>query len=607
MKPLCLECINFKVILKRIDKMINQIFLKRSSLILAACMLVMVSCKDEFLEIAPTGSLSNAQLESKAGVEGVLIGAYSALNGVFGNRFEGPNHWITGTICGGEANKGTDPGDYSAINPVQRYETDPTSGDLNNFWRGRFEGVSRCNTALRLLAAATDVTDADRARIGGEARLLRGHYYFDLKKHFNSVPFFDETVEAVDVPLVPNSPDLWDKIEADFQFAFDNLPETMGQAGRVNKWAAAAYMGKAKLYQGKFSEAKTWFDNVIANGVTTNGLKYQLLESFPQIYNAENDNHAEAVMDVESANNSGSTQNANYFDDLNYPYNTGPDGPGNCCGFNQPSFSMANAYRTNADGLPLLDGSYNDDANKLVDDYNIEADAAFTPDQGNLDPRIDHSIGRRGIPYLDWIAHPGKAWIRNQPYAGPYSPKKYIYYKSQENSFTDGSSWTRGYATMNYTIIRFADVLLMAAEAEIEAGDLMKAMEYTNMVRARAANQDHWVKNEDGSNAANYVISEYPASQFADQASAREAVRFERHLELGGEGHRFFDLVRWDQHDANFSIADHLNAYLAHESKTLVTMFGGATFSAGKNEYYPIPQTQIDIQGADVLKQNPGY
>lgn len=171
-----------------------------------------------------------------------------------------------------------------------------------------------------------------------------------------------------------------------------------------------------------------------------------MLDDYAQIYNAENDNHAEAVMDVESANNTGSTANANYFDDLNYPYNTGPDGPGNCCGFFQPSFEMANSFRVTAEGLPLLDGSYNDPANELANDFNIESDEAFTEDAGPLDPpRIDHSIGRRGIQYLDWIEHPGKAWIRSQPYAGPYSPpKKYIYYKSQENSFTDGSSWTRG-------------------------------------------------------------------------------------------------------------------------------------------------------------------
>ena len=579
--------------------------LRKLPVLLAAVLMVGVSCSDEFLEVAPAGSLAGPLLENQAGIDGLLIGAYSALNGVFGNRFEGPNHWITGSICGGEANKGTDAGDYSAINPVQRYEIDPTSGDINNFWRGRFEGVVRCNAVLATLAAAGDqVTAAEAARIAGEARLLRGHFYFDLKKHFNSIPLFDETVLAADVPSVPNTPDVWGFIEADFQFAYDNTPAENG-AGRVNKWAAAAYMGKAKLFQGKFAEAKTWFDDVIANGVTSNGLKYALLDDYAEIYNAENDNHAEAVMDVESANNSGSTQNANYFDDLNYPYNTGPDGPGNCCGFFQPSIELGNSFRTDASGLPLLDGSYNDPANEVANNFkHVVVDgndeASFVEDTGNLDPRIDHSIGRMGIQYLDWIEHPGSAWIRSFPYAGPYSPKKYIYYKSQENSFTDGSSWTRGYALMNYTIIRYADVLLMAAEAEIEAGSLDKALEYVNMVRARAAKSEHWVKNATtGADEANYVISEY--TSFPDKAFATAAVRFERKLELSGEGHRFFDLVRWGV------AAEELNKYLAYESQYLVTKFGGASFTAGKNELYPIPQAQIDIQGTDVLTQNPGY
>jgi hypothetical protein len=576
----------------------NNIF-KRMSMIMAMVMLLVVSCKDSFLEVAPTGSLADAQLATKAGVEGLLIGAYAALNGVFGNRLEGPNHWVTGSICGGEANKGTDPGDYSSINPMQRYETDPTQGDLSAFWRGRYEGISRCNTVLRLLAQAKDVSPADAARIAGEARLLRGHFYFDLKKHYNSIPYFDEKTAASEIPKIANTPNVWDKIEADFQFAFTNLPETQGQAGRVNKWAAAAFMGKAKLYQKKYAEAKTWFDNVIANGKTTNGRKYQLLEDFTQIFNAEYDNHAEAVMDVESSMNTGNVANANYYDDLNYPYNTGLDGPGNCCGFFQPSFDMANTFRTK-DGLPLLDGSYNSDANAIKHDYGVESSAPFTTDAGPVDPRLDHSIGRRGIPYLDWIAHPGKAWIRAQPYAGPYSPKKYVYYKTQENKLTDGSSWTRGYATMNYTIIRFADVLLMAAEAEIEAGSLTKARELVNQVRARAANKAHWVKKPDGTPAANYVIVPYPESAFASKTAANDAVRMERKLELSGEGHRFFDLVRW-------GIAEPvLNAYLKNEAKILVTKFGGAKFTAGNDEYYPIPQREIDLQGT-VLKQNPGY
>jgi starch-binding outer membrane protein, SusD/RagB family len=572
--------------------------IKNVTIAMASLLAVTVSCSDDFLDVGATGSLAEAQMTTLSGIDGTLIGAYAALNGVFGNRFEGPNHWVTGSITGGEANKGTDPGDYSTINPIQRYETDPTSGDLNNLWRGRFEGIARSNRVLALIAMSEDISAADAARLAGEARLLRGHFYFDLKKHFKSVPWVDESVAAAEISSIANSADVWSKIEADFQFAYDNLPAVQGQAGRVNKWAASAYMGKAKLYQKDYAGAKQWFDNVIANGVTPSGDKYALLDNYASIYNAEFDNHAEAVFDVESANNTGSVNNANYFDDLNYPYNTGSDGPGNCCGFFQPSFELANSFRTK-DGLPLLDKSYNSADNEVAHDFLIESSDPFTPDAKPLDPRIDHSIGRRSIPYLDWIAHPGKNWIRKQDYAGPYSPKKYIYYKSQEGSLTDASSWTRGYALMNYTIIRFADVLLMAAEAEIEAGSLDKALEYVNQVRARAANSDYWVKNPDGSNAANYQIELY--GSFASKADATKAVQMERKLELSGEGHRFFDLVRWG------IAADELNAYLQYESKYLVTKFGGASFTSGKNEYYPIPQTQIDIQGSDVLSQNPGY
>jgi hypothetical protein len=359
------------------------------------------------------------------------------------------------------------------------------------------------------------------------------------------------------------------------------------------------------LFQGKFADAKAIFTTVIANGKTTNGKKYGLVSKFAEIFNAENDNNEEAIFAVQSSMNTGNVNNANGFDDLNYPYNTGSDGPGNCCGFFQPSFSMANAYRVTADGFPLLgeqaDGTpdYSLAANAVKNDFGVSSSVAFTEDANPLDPRIDHTIGRRGIQYLDWIEHPGANWIRSQPYAGPYSPKKYIYYKRQENTLTDGSSWTRGYATMNFNIIRFADVLLMAAEAEIEAGSLATALGYINQVRARAANPAGFVKNaKTGANEANYVISTY--STLGDQANARKIVRMERLLELATEGHRFFDLVRWG------AASKTLNAYLKYEAKYLVTKFGGASYT-DTDALLPIPQAQIDIQGTSVLKQNPGY
>lgn len=560
--------------------------------------LVVISCKDSFLEIQPAGQLSEAALASKAGIEGLLIGSYAMLNGNGYSRLGASNNWVYGSICGGDANKGTNAGDYTAINPIQRYESIATNGDIDGTYKPKYEGIARANNVLRALKKApADVSATDLARLSGEARFLRGHYYFELKKIFNNTPYVDENLEDSKAATITNDADLWPKIEADFKFAYDNLPETQSAAGRANKWAAGAYLAKTYLFQKKYAEAKALFDAVIANGKTTNGKKYALLPKYADIFNAANDNHAESVFSMQSAVNTGSTNNSNWMDDLNYPYNTGAGGPGNCCGFFQPSFELANSFRTGADGLPLLDGSYNTGGNQLKTDQGLGSAAAFTPDAGRLDPRIDHSIGRRGIPYLDWKDFPGADWIRDQGYAGPYSPKKFIYYKSQEGSLTDGTSWTRGYAAMNYCIIRFADVLLMAAECEVEVGTLAKAQEYVNMVRTRAANPDGRVKKA-GADAANYVINNYTTA-WTDKAAARTAVYFERKLELSGEGHRFFDLVRWGI-DGTV-----LPAYLAYESKLLPSPFGGATYTA-KAKYQPIPQGQIDLHKGAV-KQNTGY
>ncbi|KKM87832.1 hypothetical protein LCGC14_1264920, partial [marine sediment metagenome] len=500
--------------------------IKKTLVLTAAFLVVGVSCSDEFLEVAPTGTLADAQVSTLAGIDGLLVGAYSMLNGAItddgGSRASAPSHWITGSILGGDANKGTDPGDSASLATIQRFQADPTANDFHQIWRARYEGISRCNTVLATIAKSIDLIPAERAAsLQAQARMLRGHFYFDLKKHFNNIVVFDETLASNEITEIPNNGDAWAQIEADFQFAYDNLDE-ITDAGRVNKWAAAAYMGKAKLYQQKYAEAITWFDDVIANGVTSNGLKYQLLDDYAQIFNADNDNHAESVMDVESSNETGNVRNSNWWDDLNYPYATGSAGPGDCCGFFQPSFELANSFRTTNAGLPLLDKSYRDPANALVTDMGVPASADFTPDSGPLDPRIDFSIGRRGISYLGWQPFPGAAWIRVQAYGGPYAPKKYVYYVNQDGVYTDASSWTRGYATMNYTIIRFADVLLMAAEAEIEAGSLEQARTYVNQVRARAANSQYWIKDEDGTDAANYVLAEYSPAQFATPASATE-------------------------------------------------------------------------------------
>ena len=565
---------------------------------------VAFACSDKFLEVPTTGQLSASQLTSKAGLEGVLLSSYAQLNGRGFSRATSSFNWVRGSISGGDANKGSNAGDgggASNLSTFQRFAIDASNGDVNNKWQGMYEGISRANALLRILPNATaDVSTADKTRLTAEARFLRAHYYFELKRSFNMVPYVDESVDyGTGIEAVKNDVDIWPKIEADFKFAQDNLPETQGAAGRANKWAAAAYLAKTYLYQKKYTEAKTLFDQVIANGQTTNGKKYALIDNYTSVFNAANDNNSESIFAIQAAVNTGDVANSAQELDLNFPYNTGSNGPAGCCGFFAPTFELANSFRVNANGLPLLDGSYNSGANQLKNDQGVESKAAFTPDAGPVDPRLDWSIGRRGIPYLDWQVHPGLDWIRDQSYAGPYSPKKFVFYRSQDKTLTDGSSWTDGYSAINYNIIRFADVLLMAAECEVEVGSLEKAREYVNLVRTRVANKAVWVKTAAGANAANYVIGNYTTA-FADKAAARNAVWFERKLELSGEGHRFYDLVRWGIAPTT------LNSFIAYESQKLPGSYAGAKFTANRDEYLPIPQNQMDLQRG-VFKQNPGY
>ena len=580
--------------------MINKKFRFISLFILAAIILT-VGCNKQFLHQDTTGLLTEGQAQTKKGAQQFLIGSYAALKG---SGWEGGgSNWVYGSIVGGEANKGSDAGDQANIVPIQQYAPLPTNNFFNIKWSALYEGIARCNSTIRIVTSlsANDIADADKSQMLAEARFLRGFYHFEAKKMWNKIPYVDETINVSNAK-VPNTTDAWPKIMEDLDFAMKNLAVKPNAIGRINKWGATAIYAKALLFQGKYAEARPIFTDVINNGRTSGDVKYALAPTFHDLFNADKDNdplvRAESVFAFEASINDGSGgANANYDMILNFPYN---GGPGTCCGFFQPSFEFVNSFRTNAEGLPLLDGSYNTGANQVKNDQGLESTDAFTPDAGNLDPRLDWTVGRRGIPYLDWGNYPGKSWIRDQGNGGPYAPKKNAYYKAQQGKLTDGTNWTSGLTATNYKIIRFADVLLMAAECEIDGGGtLEKAREYVNLVRARAAKPGASVPAA----AATYVINEY-TTPWTVAADAKAAVRFERKLELGMEGHRFFDLVRW-------GIADvALNAFLSYEKPKLSAGYGSATFTKGKNEYFPIPQTQIDLHtsgGASTLLQNPGY
>lgn len=570
------------------------------------------SCKKD-LDQAPIGSVDETKLTNKKGVEGLLIGAYSLLDGSPNVNSNPPfgwgsaaSNWVYGSICGGEAYKGSSNhnNDQNEILYLEKFDAAPLNSYPAQKWALVYAGVQRANEVLRIMKKATDITEADQRRITGEARFLRGFYHFEAIKMWHKVPYVDETVTFNEGNYhLPNDTLIWGAIENDFRYAMDNLPTVMVAVGRCNHFAAEAYLAKTYIFQGKFEKAKNLLDDLITNGTTALGLPYALLPQYSDNFNLYYKNSSESVFAVQVAVNDGAGGfNSNLGDILNYPYPQNPDAaPGFCCGFFQPSQWLVNHFKTDPiTGLPDPE-HFNEVAVK--NDDGLSSVDPFVPYDGPLDPRLDWTVGRRGIPYLDWGDHPGNDWIREQVSFGPYSPIKNTYYKTQKAHYTDASFWTTGAVANNVNLIRFADVLLWAAEAEIETGNLEKGRKYINKVRERAMDPAGFVHRSDGQPAANYHIGIYTQT-WTDKQSALKALRYERMLELGMEGHRFFDLVRW-------GIADQeINAFLEKE-KIIRNVLVGAHFKPGTNEYFPIPQRQIDLSaGADgvpKMKQNPGY
>jgi starch-binding outer membrane protein, SusD/RagB family len=487
------------------------------------------SCNDEFLDRKPLGAIAETSLSNAAGVNGSLIQAYRTLTGAnvaswYSNAF----NWVFGSVRSEESYKGSEASDQADVNPIERYEVLPGNPVLNNKWSSIFDGIGMANATLRLIPKAEDLTADQALQIEAEAKFIRGFHHFEGKRNFNKVPFVDETIEATEqFQAIKNDTDIYPQIEADLQFAFDNLTPTKAQKGRVNKWAAGAFLAKVYLYQKKYAEAKAMFDDIIANGVTSSGEKYALLDKFSDVFKGEFENSKEIIFSIQATVSDGTLgSNSNLESELPNPHN---DGPGGCCGFFQPTQTLANSFRTTAGGLPVADPH----ATPVLQHENSTG-----PDRGTFDPRFDHTVGRIGIQYLDWgLAK--TSWIRNLPNGGPFLPKKNVHYESEKGTYQRAGDWGQSRTGKNILVMRFADLLLMAAEAEIEVGSLAKATEYVNMVRTRAANPDDFV-NVDGDPEANYVISNY--ATFASKEEATKAVQHERLMELAMEGHRSMTL-----------------------------------------------------------------
>jgi hypothetical protein len=292
-----------------------------------------------------------------------------------------------------------------------------------------------------------------------------------------------------------------------------------------------------------------------------------------------------------------------------------------CCGFHQPSQNLANAFKVDANGLPLFDTFNNTD---LKNDQGIASKDEFIPATDLLDPRIDWTMGRRGIPYLDWGIMRGADWIRKQSEGGPYMPAlKPFFYKSQRYSLSTTTGWQTGINANNYRYLRYSHILLWRAEVAAFEGDYSNVVKYLNMIRDRADNEVVMGKvnifklpssvypfgaggDVDYTKpAANYLIGQY--TDFSNKKDAMRAVQWELRLEFATEGMRFFDLRRWDKLPGDIkgeSMATILNNFAKGDERVREFMKGGSFDE--KDKYQPIPQGQIDIQPG-VLEQNEGY
>ncbi len=583
-------------------------------LLLPLVMVMTIGCT-KFFDVAPQGVASPALLKSKAGVNAVLIGAYSLLDGVGAGTTQwhgSANNWVFGGVASDDAVKGTDAGDQPEQSFIEQYNWLADNTHFRGKWQAVYDGVARCNEAILFAkdADVKDMTDAEKTQVVAEARFLRAHYHFEAKKMWNNVPYIDESVYKTDDPsgvLVSNTTDIWPKIEADFKFAADNLPATQSQKGRATKWAALTYLGKAQLFQKKWTEAKATLLQVY----TSSGKK--LMGEYHDNFRTATNNNIESLFEVQFSVNDGTGgQNGNKGSTLNWPYTAASPGRG-CCGFYLPSHNLVNAFRVDADGLPLIgdvvDGSldtYN--AVDVPNDQGLNVGDTWSYDNSQaVDPRLDWTVGRRGVNFLDWGKMPGRSWIRDQTYSGPFTGKKWMYYVGEEGSTTHATD--KRSVNNNYRLLRFSMVILWLAECEAELGNLAQAETYVNLIRARAKGS----KPQDAS--INTKVEPYPAGTFATKGKnfAINAVHMEERLEFAMEGHRFFDLVRW-------GVAEKvLNAYAQKESVpgkgwdgrafNKRAYMAGKSFAA-KNNYFPIPADEIlnsQKDGKSVLTQNPGY
>ena len=614
---------------------------------------VLYGCKD-FLSAAssPQGTLDQGTLGNAAGVEATLIGAYRTLDctdAIIGDSWGcAGSNWVFGDVASDDSYKGSNATDQPFMNDIEGYHWGTPDADaaVAMKWKQVYEGIVRSNSTLRLLKEVVTsnpgaFSTADANSIAGEAIFLRAHYHFEAWRMWGNIPYYRE--DETDFRKANESSDLAiADILKDVDSAIKLLPVTPrnGEKGRASQWTAKAYKGRVQVQSAttpaQFAAAVTTLQDVKNSG------PYALETSYDKVWTGFQAfaNGPETIWAYQASANDGEPNgsNANIGERLNFPYSGSHFG---CCGFNQPSQNLVNFYQVDAAGLPLAlssPGTWN------------ASDADFAGGPSNLtavDPRLDYTVGRDGVPYRDWGLYSATGgWVRDITNGGYYSPKKNV--EEQGSGAESNVGWQNTQLnSVNIHLYRYADLLLLLAEAQVETNDLAGATANVNLVRARAGvtaqgcgkgsdaatqavlvaayplcGSDSRIAVPLNCNAsavctpdptikwANYKIGQYPT--FPDQAYGREAVRTERRLELAMEGQRFFDLRRWGLTYAAAAINGYVNGEGGGAEKTAARrlyLANAAPFEA-KHLLFPIPSLQVSLSTVGTTKmlvQNPGW
>jgi hypothetical protein len=556
--------------------------------------LLLLSCTESFLDVKPQGTVEESMLQTPKNADALVTAAYAMLNDM-GSGLQADT-WYS-AIRSGDNYKGgagtADFGGYYAIEMVSPLQSN--DGTVAGAWSSGYTGISRCNKALAVLNTLTDEEMPLRKVRIAELRFLRGHWMFLLKRLFKYPVYVDETMTNEDILNRSNkeftNEELWNLIADDFQYGVSNLPPTQPEIGRANKYAAAAYLAKTRLYQAyeqdenynvinintsRLQEVVDMCDVVITSGI------YDLFDNFGKNFTYGYDNTVESIFAIQFSKDDGTVSGK--IDLLHMgDYSMAP-GYG-CCHANVPTQNLVNAFKTDANGLPMFN-TYNDSDMSDPEDFQTNT----------VDPRLDHTVGIPTHPFkYDLTFVYDYSWAR--------TPSVYGYFASMKQTQlpTSPSFKNIGFigSSKNWDILKYDDVLLMKAEALIELGQQNAALPIINEIRTRAANTD-WLKYTDGTTFSNYRISTYQDGVNINwtKDNARIALQWERRLEFAGESSRFHDLVRWG------IASETVNNYFLEE-KTKRTYLNGAAFTDGKNEYFPIPYSQI-ILSKGLYEQNSG-